>query len=254
MNGKPQLALAAATLLRAQVPIADLEPVQEGLESQAFASTLDGVACIARINPQITGFEKDRYAFEHFGGPSLPVPPVLALGWLDESHAYCVTRRAPGVTAEAPAVGSGEHIAAATFACWLAMGEVDISATTGFGPFDATGHAAATTWRSHLLEASRLSWDGLQRADASLVEALSAQLEMLVDYCPEERRLIHRDFGDGNLIVDDDRVTGVIDWGEAGYGDPLYDIACGHFWGVWVPSLGAFACYADAQLAHLPQY
>ena len=39
--------------------------------------------------------------------------------------------------------------------------------------------------------------------------------------------LIHGDFGGGNILIDGERhvVTGVIDVGGAGLGDPAYDVA-----------------------------
>ena len=53
-----------------------------------------------------------------------------------------------------------------------------------------------------------------------LLEQLKANPPMDVEYT-----LIHGDFTIDNVIVRDDRVVGVIDWGAATYGDPRYDIA-----------------------------
>jgi len=42
---------------------------------------------------------------------------------------------------------------------------------------------------------------------------------------PEVRGLIHNDLWLQNVLADGARITGVIDWGNAFYGDPLYDVA-----------------------------
>jgi len=42
---------------------------------------------------------------------------------------------------------------------------------------------------------------------------------------PERRVLVHGDFRMGNLVVDGDRLTGVLDWEMAGSGDPMADLA-----------------------------
>ena len=44
--------------------------------------------------------------------------------------------------------------------------------------------------------------------------------------------LCHHDFRTGNLMVDDHKLTGVLDWEFAGWGDPLDDVGwvCAHCW------------------------
>ncbi len=49
---------------------------------------------------------------------------------------------------------------------------------------------------------------------------------------PGELVLCHHDFRTGNLMVDDHRLTGVLDWEFAAWGDPTSDVAwlCAHCW------------------------
>jgi hygromycin-B 4-O-kinase len=47
----------------------------------------------------------------------------------------------------------------------------------------------------------------------------------LAVHCPEERVLIHNDFWFENVLSEGERITGVIDWANALYGDPLYEVA-----------------------------
>ena len=42
---------------------------------------------------------------------------------------------------------------------------------------------------------------------------------------PAEPRLVHGDLGPAHIRVADDAVTGVIDWGDCGVGDPALDLA-----------------------------
>ena len=41
-------------------------------------------------------------------------------------------------------------------------------------------------------------------------------------------RLCHTDFWSGNVLCQDGKITAVLDWGEAGYGDPAADVAYGY--------------------------
>jgi aminoglycoside phosphotransferase (APT) family kinase protein len=56
--------------------------------------------------------------------------------------------------------------------------------------------------------------------------------------------LIHGDYRMGNMVIDGDRIRGVLDWEMAGVGDPLADLAwC--FIPVWEPSLVAEPALVD---------
>ncbi len=48
-----------------------------------------------------------------------------------------------------------------------------------------------------------------------------------------ERHLIHSDLLNYNVLVADGRISAVIDWGCAMYGDFLYDLAWFEFWAPW---------------------
>jgi hygromycin-B 4-O-kinase len=54
-----------------------------------------------------------------------------------------------------------------------------------------------------------------------------------VDGVPEERYLIHSDLLHFNVLVSGDRIAAVLDWGDAKYGDFLYDLAWFSFWSAW---------------------
>lgn len=63
---------------------------------------------------------------------------------------------------------------------------------------------------------------------------LSDALDWLDHHAPHEERtrLLHRDFRSGNFLVDDGRLTAVLDWEFAGWGDPHEDIGwfCAACW------------------------
>ncbi len=63
---------------------------------------------------------------------------------------------------------------------------------------------------------------------------LFAELDWLEQNAPPQRRtcLVHRDFRSGNFLVEDGRLTAVLDWEFAGWGDPHEDIGwlCASCW------------------------
>jgi len=64
----------------------------------------------------------------------------------------------------------------------------------------------------------------LQNYDIDGTSELLLKLNMTI---PKEipNTLIHGDFTIDNVMVDDNRIVGVIDWAGAAYGDPRYDLA-----------------------------
>lgn len=63
----------------------------------------------------------------------------------------------------------------------------------------------------------------LSPAIRPVVEAAFHRFAEQADALPV--RVIHGDFGTGNILAEHDRVTGVIDFSGCGLGDPAYDIA-----------------------------
>jgi hygromycin-B 4-O-kinase len=64
--------------------------------------------------------------------------------------------------------------------------------------------------------------------------------EQLVECCPEERRLIHADLLNRNVLTSSGSITAVLDWGSSIYGDSLYDVAWFTFYEPWFPQFQDF--------------
>lgn len=223
-----------------------LARIDEGLESQAFACGMGGEAFVLRIATSRRGFEKDRWAAEAAGG-NMPVPAVEFIGDLDDGLAYCVTRRLPGITLEALQPDEVAPLTAAVQATWRALADVDVSVVDGFGDFDPEGRAPERTWRDVLVR----TLDAAEEDDDLVVlDAYAA----LVERCPEERSLVHGDFGSNNVLAQAGSVTGVLDWEHALVGDPLYDVATARFWAPDLTCMALQATHFDRELASLPDY
>ena len=136
---------------------------------------------------------------------------------------------------------------------WRAIGDADISDTSGHGDFDADGIGKDKSWQEYLVSILDSDWQKVtERLDRSLLNRLAEEFASVLPSCPEERRLVHGDFGSNNLLVDKGRVTGALDWADARYGDPLLDIAGAYFWRTWLMCTAKSAEYWDERLAATP--
>jgi hygromycin-B 4-O-kinase len=201
---------------------------------------------VLRIGTSRRGFEKDRWAAA-VAGRHVPVPIVFEIGSFDETHMYCITHRLPGTTLEDLAPEDAAGVVGAVAGSWAALASCDVGSIVGFGDFDAEGSAPANTWREVLLGTLEATADD---DDGSVLETYAG----LVERCPEERALVHGDFGSNNLLVQDGVVSGVLDWEGAMVGDALHDVANTRFWATYLPCMQVQVKHFDRTLRDLPDY
>jgi hygromycin-B 4-O-kinase len=133
----------------------------------------------------------------------------------------------------------------ALFEALDAMRQADVSGTHGYGVWDGAGNAPDATWREALLALTR-DWEGSRIAGwrprleesptgAHAFDQSAAWLASAVDELHDERHLIHADLLNYNVLLAGQRVSAVLDWGSAMYGDWLFDVAWFSFWQPWYP-------------------
>lgn len=207
------------------------------------------------LGAHVEDFRKDRFAWR-YASAALPIPEILEIGEAFGGY-FAIAPRAYGAPLEEVDTQTWRRVTPALAAALEAMRMADITATTGFGDWNAAGQASATSWSDHLLAvaedapASRIhGWRRkLETASPEGVAAFAwgfARLQQLVsDAIP--RSLLHCDLMNRNVLVDDGRITALIDWGCARYGDHLYDLAWFEFWAPWHPQLDATLLRAELE-------
>jgi hygromycin-B 4-O-kinase len=234
--------------------LTDVEPIGGGAWSKAFAFRRDGAPYIARFGAYPEDFAKDRLA-GRYASPDLPIPAVIEIGEAFGGF-YAISERAFGDFIDHL---DGERMRAtlpSLFAALDAARGADLSATTGYGGWGATGDAPFPSWRAALLDVATDRPGGRgsgwrERLEASATGAgrfdeAFDRLHTLVGFCSEERHLIHSDLLHFNVLVAGDRVSAVFDWGCSLYGDFLYDLAWFAFWSPWYPAWRAIDFRAEA--------
>jgi hygromycin-B 4-O-kinase len=222
---------------RFDTPFAELHPLVGGEFSRAFAFTAAGEALVVRVSESPFAadvYAKDAYAHHHFASPRLPIPRVLARGELAGLH-YAISVRAAGDRMEMIPPAARPALYPALLDTLDAIASADVSGTRGYGNWSADGNGEEPSWRAFLtaIAANRdegyyRDWHALFRdsfLERDLFATIYRRMLVLADHCPEERHLIHCDLHFDNILADGQRITAIIDWGNACYGDPLYDVA-----------------------------
>ena len=228
--------------------------IGRGAWATAYGFMLDGVACVARFAAQSDDFEKDAIAAS-YASPVLPIPRILEIGEAPGGF-YAISERAYGSYLDELDDARMRAALPSLFAAHDGMRLADVSHTTGYGGFDASGNALHDTWQQALLTfpadapSSRL-YDWRDRlaaypaAQAAFDEGYDC-LRGLVAVCPSRRHLIHSDPLNRNILVANGNITAVLDWGCGMYGDFLYDLAHLTFSPCWFPAWRSIDFAAEA--------
>jgi hygromycin-B 4-O-kinase len=235
-------------------PIDDVTRLGHGEWSTAYAINTAGRAFVIRFGAHRDDFERDRFA-SGFSSPELPVPAIIEIGEAFGMH-YAISERLFGSYLD----DLDEHQMRATlpslFATLDAVRVLDLSATNGYGIVETDGNAPFPSWPEFLLDVAidrpgaRVSgWRDPMAASETGTEtfdAALAQLQRLLPALPATRHLVHSDLLNFNVLVSDDRISAVLDWGCTLYGDFLYDVAWFVYWAPVYPTWHAIDFAGEA--------
>jgi len=224
--------------------IRDVARIGYGEWSQAYAYRRGDAGYVARFGRYAEDFAKDHRA-ARYGSTALPIPMVTEIGEAF-GGAYAISERAFGGFIDDLDGAGMRAVLSSLFATLDAARQVDLSATRGYGGWDADGVAHQETWRAALLavaddeSADRIvGWRAGMTRSAVATQAFQEgldRLHSLLPYVSEDRHLIHSDLLHFNVLVADHRISAVVDWGCSLYGDFLYDVAWVVFWAPWYPA------------------
>ena len=196
---------------------------------------------VVRFSALDEDFLKDRLAMR-FASPRLPIPRLVEMGPAFDGF-YAISERAYGEFIENRDEAAMQRLLPSLFASLDACREADVSSSSGFGLWRGDGTAPHATWRDALLSVAidapsnrTFGWRARLRESDTGQHAFDAayeRLALLVDACPNQRHLVHSDLLYFNVLVQDDRISAVLDWGSSMYGDFLWDLAWFTFWQPW---------------------
>lgn len=235
-------------------PPVKLLRLREGRDSQAFGFTHGRDDLVLRVRTDGEGFRKEEMLQQRLNGPALPIPLVLVWGPVGPRHHFCISEHAAGITLEDADATTVAGTLDATLEALTAIHQTPIDWTNGFGVVDADGRAPFGTWLGCSREVGRGAAQPLRGILGSDAKIPLQRYAALIERCPEDRALIHRDFGSNNVITDGTQITAVLDWDAAGCGDTLYDVGTALFWRTWLRCFDQLYEHCSMGFSHLPAY
>ena len=216
----------------------DVRVLGAGEWSQAYAFVLDGREAVIRFGGYAEDFRKDQVMAAH-GSAAMPVPAVIEIGAAGDGY-FAVSERAHGELLDGLDGAGMRAVLPGLLAALDALRDIDVSGTEGYGIWAPDGTGPAVSWAQALLSVSQETarvpgWRAASPAGTDLFDQGYATLRELARALPDVRNVIHGDLVNHNVLVQGSRITAVIDWGNALYGDWLYDTAWLMFWWPWFP-------------------
>jgi hygromycin-B 4-O-kinase len=247
--------------------VTDLVLVEGGSIARTFAFRTGGQDYIIRFNfdrMMQSNFPKEIYLWQRLVSTQIPVPPILQVGRLGDLH-FAISRKMPGKSLMHYKPEEIASVLPQIVETIDAIHHVNVSDTQGYGVFNDHGRGGATSWRAFLSKIAdeepeqdyygkwHYLFDDTFLAREVFDEIYHHMLGLL-ENCPEERYLVHGNLSLANILAHDGKLTAILDWLDARYGDFVYDIAILDYWS---PTLGVSErfrwYYHDRQIA-VPAY
>lgn len=206
--------------------------IKGGETSQAFFFNSNNKDFVIRVNSKKYSFEKDKFAYQHFGSSIVPIPKILKIGMFDAKYYYAISEKAKGKDLDNFNEKMHRRLLPQLISILDHIHRIKIDISRGkFGYWDGSGKTTFDSWKAFMLNYEddvNSNWNKLYKntfLEKNVVNKVCERIKELAGYLPVERFLVHGDYGFNNVISDGERITGVLDWGESMYGDFLYDVA-----------------------------
>jgi hygromycin-B 4-O-kinase len=231
-------AQTAATLLRddLQIDFDNLKEVDGGLIARTYSLDMDGRPCVLQFTEHnmSQGCLNERFFSERFRQMEIPVRSVLYEGDFAGLH-YTIAEKVQGKGLNQLPRGEFMAVLPSVMDLLLRIASIDTSDTTGYGWLDVDGNGMFASWREYLCQIRDEEpgqfydhWHSLFDStflDRKVFDHYYTKMEALIEWTPSRRELVHGGFGYGNVLVEDGQITAVLDWQDARYGDPVFDLA-----------------------------
>lgn len=267
---KPALtAEEVVTLLQEQfpTPIEHLSGISNGQIAQTFSFTVGEQDYIVRFNRDNMGanFPKEAFIARRITSPRIPIPSIVHIGRFEGLH-YSITVKAPGQPLDTLPPAEYAQLLPEVIRTLDAIHHVDVRDwPPRYGVFDDNGVGLSASWRNYLtsVREEEEDWNFYGKwhtlFDTSFLERdvfdlIYGHMVSLLDNCPEERYLVHGGYGFSNVLAHEGKITAILDWIDAKYGDFVYDIAWLNFWSPEVNYGELFRQYYQEQGVSVPAY
>lgn len=206
--------------------------IQGGKHSEAFSYMHEGGNYIVRFNKSNRGFLKDVYAYKHFVSNGIPIPKSIDTGTYKDGIYFSLSEKVFGETPK-DAYKRGDF-SSLVLQCDMIENIKNVPVPReydGYGEIELGQSLHFKTLEEYLMSIytsnNIFDWEELKKLpyfDQHFVDYLVIKVKELVRFGEGNRALLHGDFGNDNLFIQEGRVSGVIDWERLRVADHFLDV------------------------------
>lgn len=220
-----------------------MQTLRSGAWSSAICVELERGEYVVRFAQTPDDFYCDANAAK-LSTEHLPIPKVHGIGKIGSRY-WCISDRMPGIHLDDLNEDEMASTLPSIARMLIAMRAVPTENSSGFGGWNANGDGVFSSFAAQLLDvrndvpdARGGGWSPIlnrHEFERQIFGRGTILLEQLCRFLPVQRHLIHEDTLNRNVVVLNNTISGVFDWGTAMWGDPVYDLAWFRFWDPWYP-------------------
>ncbi|WP_420642626.1 phosphotransferase family protein [Candidatus Leptofilum sp.] len=217
-------------------PIDDLAPLGTGQIALVYSFRAGDQEFVIRFveSKMAHTLKKEVAVANLLQGSEVLLPPILHQGPF-EAFYFAIALRAAGQPLDELNTEQYKLVLPDLIKMLDTIHQADLGNTQGYGFFDETAVGQSASWPDFLLKVGQEEEDGFYGhwhhlfedsfLERPLFDQLYAEMQRLFSYLPTERWLVHGDYGYNNVLAEGEKVTAVLDWANAKFGDFLFDVA-----------------------------
>lgn len=222
-------------------PVTQLLPLEGGEIARTFAFTAEQQEYVIRFNQHMgANFEKEAWLYPRLAAAGIPIAPLVQIGRFHDLH-FAIAHKIAGKRMNTLLRDEFRAIIPQLITILNTIHHIDISDTQGYGCIGDDGVGLLTSWQERFvnLKEEEPEWEFYGKWHVMFEQTFLERdfffdtyerMTQLLNYVPEERYLVHSNYGFSNLLVHEGRITAVLDWIDGSYGDFVFDIAWLSFW------------------------
>jgi len=217
--------------------IKKLEEVKGGNLKAVYFFNYDHKDYVIKFSIEDTEFKKESYLYKILNDKDVPMARIVKVGQY-KNYFYSISTK---ITGEALISLNEKQAYEALPSLISNISKVhfaDVSRTKGYGWLNEKGNGIYNSWSEYLHGFFQKEQIGFWKdwyelfetsfLDNKIFNELYNEMLRLSNYCEGRRHIVHGDFHFGNVISNENIITGIIDWGNVMYGDFIFDVATMH--------------------------
>jgi len=203
-----------------------VEPIGNGVTSKAYSFKIKNLEYVFRIAESQNGYKKEESLFKLITYFDKTAPRIYKVGQIGKKF-FSISKRCKGVMADKIDFNNPDKLMLNFVKKVYSYHTLSLKNTAGYGNINLDGIGLNNNWGEYILEQKQFV---SEYWDKDYFDFCRSKIQTIIKKLPNTRSLIHGDLGFNNVLVDKNKITGIIDWNDAKFGDFVYDIAYVSFW------------------------